>query len=248
MSTEGFTYRGYQVRILNSFSVLYDYLWKSPNFLSSEIEVERKKLDAYFPDTGTDEQRVIKRELRQQRAALEGRKLFGEFPIFVAQANLFLATSVFERHLHQLCRVRENACGSELATTRGNGNQRYFDYLQSGGIALKNMHFIDCARATIEIRNAILHADGDLSLSRRATYLRQVIEKRLYMKSERRASGEGMVDDWGRPEIAIVENRLTINHYFAFRAAANFQDLLMELTEAIPEALNAKWSEKVRPT
>lgn len=48
----GITYRGRQAQVLSYFNTLLDYIWKLPRMLETEVELERRKLDEYWPRTG----------------------------------------------------------------------------------------------------------------------------------------------------------------------------------------------------
>lgn len=233
------TYSGYQVRIYESFGVLGDYLWKSPQFIQTERKIEANKLRHYFPDSGSEEERRLSAEIRGLRSAHENQKLFGDFPILIARSNLFLTIALLEEHLIALAhRTREDS-ETLLQATRGNGIERCFRYFRNQAILPEKSERFDEVLVAITIRNALLHASGDLHLSRDSQRIRQIVAGSLHVEKARRGSGPGMADDEGRPELAIVGDQLVINHYYPFRVAGHCRTFLLDLSSKIPSALTA---------
>lgn len=217
---------------------MIDFLWKSPNFISAEMEREREKLWAYFPDRGSVEERERNADLRKIRAHLEGRKLFGHFPHYLAQSNLYLVLSLFERHLLCIAHLQENKGRPLLSEVKGSGVDRYLRFLKLHDIKFDKIPWYHEVQAVKSIRNCMLHAGGELALSRDRTFVEQVVGSELYKPPARRGD-EGMIDDYGRPEIEIKEGRLLLNWYFPIRAEIATAEYLYELVEAIPPALGA---------
>jgi hypothetical protein len=227
---------GYQYQIYQEYSALQDYLWKSPSFINTQIDIEREKLDAYFPDEGSEDERHEMARLRSLRSAHEDAKLLGYFPLHVSNANLFLATSFFEKHLLRLVRYLEEDGGSPISEAKGNGISRYFVYLRKNNLEPRELRDEAQCDAAIVLRNALLHASGDLSLSRDAHRLKKIVQDRLYMPKSRRDSGDTMKDDIGRQEVTIKENVLIINHFYSMRATRHYFNFLLDLSEKIPSS------------
>ncbi len=217
-------------RLNDEFSVLLDYIWKTPRFIASEIVSERRKLDEYFPaqiDPDLDQQFSI---LRGMRASAEGAKLFGGFPRYLAASNLFLSTSIFEKFLFEFCELAET---SELtiASHRGNGVSRYLKFLINAGQAVQSNSYFEQIDAAITFRNALLHADGRLEVSRDKEKIERIVRDLRYLQKDRREGGCPL-DENGNPEvrISIEPKTLRIDNYYAYRSAAYFRNFLLELT------------------
>lgn len=222
------TFSGRRLEVLNNFSSLADFIWKTPRLIDDERERERKKLHLYFPDEGDDERRSRNAELRKLRAYLEGKKLVFEFPEFMAHSNLFMAASAFERHLLGFAKDVEQISGRPLKEVKGQGVSKLFRYLGENGYDPSKIAFYEQVDAFLTIRNALLHASGDLELCREAPKIKQIVQHSIFIERSRRAKG-GLPDECGRPEAVIIADRLLINNNLAFRAAAYFKQFLLEL-------------------
>ena len=229
---DGRTFSGYQSLIYWSYSTLQDYLWKSPNFIQSEVEVERGKLAAYFPSDDPQSE-----ELRNLRIELEGAKLFKHFPLLIAESNLYLATAWFEKHLHRLAKFYDEASGADLRGTSGNGANRYFQHLKAAKIGIHELESYERVQFALVIRNALLHASGMLELSRDEKRIRDGVKAELFLEKVRRKKEGGNADEQGRPEVWVENGQLGVNFYYAQRVSRDMFALLIETSDRLPSSL-----------
>ena len=235
------TYHGHQVVIAQESSSLGDYLWKSPDFINHEIKIEKVKSDSYFPDVGTDEDRASNAQLRSIRKFMEESKLFRDFPIFISNANLFITASWYEKHLLLLSRMREAAGYGALQDSPGQGVSRYHKYLSRNGMPSDSLEFFEQVKANILIRNALLHASGDISLSRDAKEIERVVRNQTYREVRSRRENGGILDERGKPEIIINDGGvIEINRYFAFNALKYFKETLLQICKSMQSVDEAR--------
>ena len=228
------SYSGIQVEILDDFSALLDYVWKSPRFVQYEADLEEKKLEAYFPKAEADANPRVD-FLRRARKHFEDDKLHRHFPRYIATSNLFLATSLFEHYLLSICRKAEKSCEQKIADQRGNGCERFFRFLKEIGFETYDAYLYNQVDAALTIRNAMLHANGDLRLSRERRKVENICNKELFIEPSRRKIGNGMADEWGKEEISISSdlNYVNINNFYSYRATAYYRDYLLDVSKPL---------------
>lgn len=222
------TLEGRRLLIHTEFSALSDFIWKTPRLIEDERTRESKKLHAYFPDEGDVERRQRNSDLRKLRAYFEGVKLELHFPEFMAKSNLFMAASAFEYYLLGLCEDVQDSTGLKFADASGQGVSKFFKYLKTAGHNPAGVELYEQIDALLTLRNALLHAFGMLELSREAAKVSSIVKSLKYIEPSRRKNG-GLVDECGRPEALIVENRLRVTNNLSFRASAYFCTFLLAL-------------------
>jgi hypothetical protein len=212
------------------FSDLLDYIWKTPEFIEGQIEIERQKLDDYFPtfDNADSDPYVA---LRAFRCEHESHKLTVVFPSLMATGNLFAAVSLLEAYFLRLCQVLETQTSQQLANFRGSGLSRLIGYLKYAGLNPHNVHEWQQVDAALKIRNCLMHANGLLSWSRDATTLRTIVNSALYVPKEVRIRRK----EGGKPsdEVVIVNSslgdKLLITNDYAYEAAAQMRNFFCNL-------------------
>jgi hypothetical protein len=220
------TLEGRRLHIHQEFNALSDFIWKTPRLLEDERRREDDKLFAYFPDEGDHDTRQRNADLRKLRAYLEGVKLAVHFPEYMAKSNLFMAASAFEFHLLGICEDVQVGTGQKIEATKGQGISRFLRYLRTAGLDPAKIDLYEQVDAILALRNALLHAFGDLKLSREAGKIVSIVRALKYIEPARRKGG-GVIDERGRPEAEIVNDQLQISNHFAFRASAYFSHFLM---------------------
>ncbi|HVL72023.1 MAG TPA: hypothetical protein VM434_09075, partial [Beijerinckiaceae bacterium] len=101
------TYEGLSAQAYLEFCDVLDYIWKTPEFLRSQIGLEVSKLEEYFPVQGDPKEEALILRLREARWRDESRKLGVVFPYLTAVGNLFTSVSLFETYCLMLCRELE---------------------------------------------------------------------------------------------------------------------------------------------
>ncbi len=222
------TVKGVRLEIYQQFTSLFDYVFKLPRFIEGQIELERSKLDDYFPaQSGPDADPQIQ-FLRNVRWNHESTRLFDDFPHFMAASNLFLAASLFEGFLHDFCKQVEYR-EFLLNDQKGNGVRRYFAFLRRAELSPEKVSLYLQIDAAIIFRNALLHADGRMDFCRDRSKIERLVHDLIYIEPSRRDGGV-RVDENGQPEVAIARdsNRLVVSNDYAVRATAYFRDFLLE--------------------
>lgn len=211
------------LEIHDQFEALSDYIWKTPNFIASEIEVERRKLREYFPGSTDPETDRRANELRKFRAALEGAKLFVHFPRYLAMSNLFLATSIFEHFLYAICRETDAATPYSTVKLETNGITSCFRYLRKLGHDPSDSDVYQQVQAATTIRNTLLHADGLIEFSRNPAKVQSIVSQMEYRPVNTRQSLQF------EPEVSIggEPSRLSITNTYAHNCAFYFKQLLL---------------------
>ena len=226
------SYSGIRSEILEDFNALLDYIWKSPRFVRYESELEEKKLEGYFPEEEAKSDPHVE-FLRNARKYFEDKQL-QRFPRYIAASNLFLATSLFEHYLYAICRGFERLCDCKVTEQRGNGCERFFRFLEQAGFKPRNASLYVQVDAALTIRNTLLHANGDLRLSRERRKVEDISNRKLFMKPDRRKS-PGMLDDWGNEEVYISSDKdhMNINNFYSYRAAVQYREYLLDISQPL---------------
>lgn len=226
------SYSGVRADILGDFSALLDYIWKSPRFVEYEAELEERKLEEYFPEeeAKSDPRIALSRSFRRH---FENEQI-GRFPRYIATSNLFLATSVFEHYLYAVCRGFERLSDCKIADQRGNGCERSFRFLEKAGLKPRSPRLYPQVDAALTIRNTLLHANGDLRLSRERQKVEDITKRKLFMERGREKN-TGIVDDWGHDEVLISfdGDHININNFYSYRAAAQYREYLLDISKPL---------------
>ncbi len=226
------SYSGIRSDILEDFNALLDYIWKSPRFIRYESEFEEKKLEGYFPEEEAKSDPHVE-FLRNARKYFEDKQLL-RFPRYISTSNLFLATSLFEHYLYAICRGFEQLCDCKVTEQRGNGCERFFRFLEKAGLKPRNAPLYVQVDAALTIRNTLLHANGDLRLSRERQKVEDISNRKLFMEPDRRKS-PGMTDDWGNKEVYISSDNdhMNINNFYSYRAAVQYREYLLDISQPL---------------
>jgi hypothetical protein len=163
------------------FSDIADYIWKTPNFVERETDLEKEKLAAYFPLSGNPKADELMARLRMRRWAHESHKLFNLFPRLVAMSNLFVCLAAFEAHCVKLARLIEQRSGHRIESARGRGISRIVDFFEMSDIHHFSLPNALQMKAALSIRNCLIHAEGLLSWDKDEKSLRRIIKNGSYL-------------------------------------------------------------------
>lgn len=167
-----------------SFGDLSDFIWKTPRFLESEMKLEAKKLNDYFPITGSAEVKKCNRKMRKHRFALEFTKVMLTFPRHMAVGNFFAAVSLYEAYCLALAYEIEKLTGKPLEGLRGQGITKLFKYFSVAKIQWQAALDAEQVNAILKIRNCLSHANGILKWSRDSISVSQAVTSRSFLPKE----------------------------------------------------------------
>ncbi|EGR2232554.1 hypothetical protein DZF79_30750 [Vibrio parahaemolyticus] len=159
------------------FSQVSDFIWKSPNFIEHEKELEKRKVKAYFPD---DER------LAAIRWYLESTKLEDIYPKAISMGNLFYAASLFETYVLRLAYIIERSSELKLSDQRGMGITKLLKYLKSNDIDYSNIELWESVDALLKLRNCLAHANGHIDFLKNKKEVLNIVNNRLYLTPEQR--------------------------------------------------------------
>lgn len=221
------TFSGIRAGIYQEMGDLADYIWKIPRFLEAEEQLEKDKLWQYYPKQSDPEKEKEAHFWRLLRAAHEFPKIDIKFPNYLGTSSLFLATSIYESFLYDICQEIEHRTGEQ---GYAGGITRMMQFLKAQGMNPTANQYYEQVDAAVALRNCLFHADGRLALSREATKIRHIAAKRTFIDKERRKK----VYDGDHEEVRIDphSDRVRVNNYFAFRACGYYKRFLLGLTEA----------------
>ena len=206
-----------------------DYIWKSPRLIEHEMKLEKAKLKIYFkgyPDES---------KFQRFRWNHESHKLNHTFPYLIAVGNLLSILSLFETYLLLLAVELQAHTTITLNSSKGQGINRIFNYLQTLCITLEQIPLYEQILAAIRIRNCLAHASGMLSWSRDSHRLRIIQSKGLYLSREHRM----MRTQQGREfdEILIVNSKLgdrvSVNNQYCHLLCSYLNSFFFELCSSI---------------
>jgi hypothetical protein len=171
------------------FDGAMDLLWKALGFIEEQIELERQKLDAYFPATGGE----LTLSMREARWRIESHNLFGVFPHMLSSGNLSALLSLLETYLFRICMILEPMSPRPLRDISGLGINRLYKFLDlvflnlSMDLQLKDLdHYVEIEAAS-KIRNGLTHASGILQICRDPDLIRSIIANHLYLHERDRS-------------------------------------------------------------
>ena len=225
----GKAYKALINEVHTSFSDAGDYIWKAPRLIEAEYELERKKLDEYFPLTGNAANDADAVRCRVWRWAFQELRLARAFPSLMANGNLFLAVSLYEFYFFKLVKLMESKDAYSLSACRGQGLSRFFDFLKNNEIDYKRVKHYDQAGAAVAIRNCLYHANGLLAWSREESRLRHMIQTVSYLPKEtkQRQQKLGMPFDDVSIQKSELGDCLQIKNDYSFSACAYLRDHLV---------------------
>jgi hypothetical protein len=205
------------------FSDVLDFVWKAPEFIEHQRELELSRARRDPGATGT-----------RGRWGDESRKLYQVFPALLANANVFLVASLLELHLQLLL---ENIAPTGPQRKRGNGGARdTLASLAQTGLPVTQADHWQQIDSFIEIRNCLMHSDGLLQRSRNGRKIVEIVEQRTFLKPEHAQKEPNdsklvrLVDTGGG-------NQLLVDNEYAWIGAVYARDYIVELCggEAIAE-------------
>lgn len=213
------------------FDHLSDYIWKTPEFIETQHELETEKLDDYFPFTGDathDEKALYMRKLRWR---LESVKLEKYFPHYMAISNLFLCLSLFEFYCLRLAKQIEQDSGKEIHHFKGNGLERLLSYLADAGLEVKKARFERQLQCAIKIRNCFIHANGSIEwMKKDKLEIRRIIKTKEYYSKQKFDGSPREVFD---PIVRILDDelgeRVVIENEYAFTLSAYLKRCFIDI-------------------
>jgi hypothetical protein len=215
------------------FLDISDYIWKTPNFIKKEIELEIEKLNLYYPENKEDQ------GIRWNH---ESRKLFKTFPYLNSSSNLFSVASIFEVYLLRLGHEIEIHNDKKLCDTRGQGSARVFKYLRELYVQPEELELWMQVQSAIKIRNCLVHACGILAWSRDEVEIRNIHKNKLFLSKEDREHREKK--EFNSDEVNILASdfgeRLQINNMYPWLLSAYFRDFFVELCQLSLDKSDAK--------
>jgi hypothetical protein len=200
------------------FDDTLDYIWKTPEFISLQEQIERRKLEEEYDD------------IQGFRWALESRKLYRVFPMLMANGNLFTSTSLFEIYLLQLAKALEMRTGTPV-DGRGQGVTRFLGYIRSLGVDTSSAPLWQQVNATMKIRHCLMHASGLLVESRDRIDVQRIVSSKTYLSTRHRSCS---VEEEG-PMVEILRTpfgeRLQITNYYAWLQTSYLRDYFVDISE-----------------
>ncbi|MCG7851884.1 MAG: hypothetical protein MIO92_05125 [Methanosarcinaceae archaeon] len=194
-------------RAYREFCEVTDFIWKSPNLIKHETEVELKKLDAYFPDNP---------KAQKERWDYQSRKLNNTFPYMIAVGNLFTVLSLFESYLLLLAINLQSHTGRKVSDEKGQGISRLFNYLKALEFMPSNIPLYQQVQGAIMVRNCFIHASGILSWSRDESKLKKLQESGQYLSPDdrkRRIKSNSPFDELSITTTALGDRMAASNEY-----------------------------------
>ena len=212
--------------LYSEFDDIGDYIWKSPEFIQSQTEIEKQKMKEYFPKGGMS---------ATWRSFFESNKLTNVFPYMIAVGNFFVAMSVFEWYLFMITTELGKDIGKAVASSseRSASVSSRLNYLQTCDVAPKELSAQ--IRAAVTIRNGLSHAGGMLSWSKRSQReLVRLVKTKEFLSPEGQAGGNKTEE----PEYIFVHrhefgDRLIITNNYSFLLTSYLKRYLFETCELI---------------
>lgn len=209
-------------------SLICDYVWKSPNFIEHETELEKRKLNAYFPD---DER------LANLRWSLESLKLEHVYPKAISMGNMFYVSSWFETYMLRLAMRLDTIVETSFSEQRGQGMSKILNFLKSCDIHYFSSKYWMPVDSMLKIRNCLVHASGNLSFSRNQEELRKIVEGNLYLNPLQREALKRPLGSKENNDVHIDETELgtvlKINNMCAYIALSHYKDLFEDICKMI---------------
>lgn len=225
----GEAYKALINEVYRNFSDAGDYIWKAPRLVEAEYELERNKLDEYFPLTGNAASDANALTSRALRWAFQELKLVHAFPSLMASGNLLLVVSLYEFFILKLVKLMEAKDAYPLSACKGQGLSRFFEFLNNNQIDYKRVESYDQVAAALAIRNCLYHANGLLAWSREESKLRHMVRTVSYLPKEikQRQQKEGRPFDEVSVQNSELGDRLQITNNYSFHASAYLRDHLI---------------------
>ena len=222
--------------IESEYSNLGDFIYKLPNFIQAEEELEKRKLDSYFP-AGRDD---FTDKLRALRYDLEFTKIYQKFPVHVANANLFLATSFFEGWLIRLVKKFEERLESDFSIAKGTGFKRIINFLKSSSIDVESYSRIEQIYVAMKIRNFVVHTHGFLDHSRNHQEIRHIVAQGRFRASDHPRPYDPDSEFWCM-KIVTSEwgDTLIISNHYNHLISAYFQQATLHIVRSIRHTIES---------
>ena len=217
-------------RVYSEFSDAADYVWKSPRLLDHERQLERDKLDAYFPDAHESTEASALRDLRW---VLEKDKIDNVFPYLIAVGNFVSLVSLFETYCLRLSAETHAIEGTPLPRRLPSGLTGLFELMSARGVNPAALSLHEQVLAAIEIRNCLMHASGLLNWSRGEQRLRAICAQGTHLAPEHRENWR--TSEYLRELLIIAPtplgDRVMINNYYAHLVSGYFRDYVCDLCD-----------------
>lgn len=206
------------------FDLVCDYVWKSPNFIKHETELEKRKLKSYFPDDD---------RLASMRWSLESLKLEHIYPKAISMGNLFYVSSLFETYMLRLAKELENNVGVSFSEQKGQGISKILKYLKKCNLEYTNSEYWSQVESMLKIRNCLAHANGNLSFARNPDELTKIVNNNLYLNSVQKKALKGRLTKGYNDDVKInstdLGNVLTVKNECAYLALLHYKDFLVDI-------------------
>jgi hypothetical protein len=215
-------------RASQEFADLSDFVWKAPNLVESERQIELSKLERYSPDD---------REGRETRWKAESHRLDHVFPYLIAVGNLFALLSVFESYMLALCVDLQSLTGNELNNVRGSGINRLFKFLRQVRIVPEDVPLYEQVNAAIRIRNCVVHASGVLSWSHNNDELREIQRTGVYLSPQDRTRPTAQRGEYVYLLPSSLGDRISVRNEYCFILSAYLRTYFVALCENAEQVL-----------
>ncbi|MEJ6402557.1 hypothetical protein [Yoonia sp. 2307UL14-13] len=208
--------------VCEEFNQLGDLIWKLPSFLTFQRDIERKKLDAYFPEwmPGSDKMRAL-------RATFEGSKLDLEFPRFLNQTGVLLSIALYEarfiQSVNSICRPSKPTDALKAS----------WDVLGHYGFTKEQLRFAQQVDVALQVRHSLIHFSGYIDRLRKRDELKLAIEKKHYLQEWQKEQGSEDETAWLAIEPDTGGDRLVISHTYSFGICALLRDNLCDLIDKL---------------
>jgi len=220
-------------RAYREFCEATDFIWKSPNLIKHETEVELKKLVTYFPDNP---------KAQRARWDYHSSKLNNTFPYMIAAGNLFTILSLFESYLLSLAINLQSHTVRKVSDEKGQGIIRIFSYLKTLGLTPSNIPLYQQVQAAIMVRNCFAHASGILSWSRDESKLRKLLESGHYLSPDHRRMRVRNNQPFDELSIATfaLGDRVAASNEYAWIVSSYIRDYFSMLCGHVVEVIQEK--------
>ncbi len=225
--------------IMEAFSTLADYIWKTPSFLGAELENEKEKLSTYFPFNGNADNDEQMRRLRNTRFALEFPKLLLDFPVYMAHANFLIAFAHYE---DQLSSILDSLSKKEdFADVRKfqKSARKMLGYIERNVDKSDPYNLSEKIKSAIHIRNCLIHANGFVRRVDAPDELEKIIRQRLYLPQRKESAANAQHEkienekDYIRIEDTKHGPRIIIDNLYAWRACVLFRNHLLGVVNRV---------------
>lgn len=208
------------------FDGVSEYIWKSPNFIEHERELEKKKVKACFSEQP---------ELAELRWALETRKLEGVYPTATSMSNLFYATSFFETYLLKLAIELEKIFEANINEQRGQGLSKILKFIKSCNIDYSSSEYWPAVDSMLKIRNCLTHANGNFNFIREKSRIemQNIVKQNLYLNQLQKDALNSRMTSGVNNDVLIKDTELgkclIINNMCSYIALHHYKDFFLDI-------------------